>query len=187
MKKMVLFLAMAITFVSATGQIVKYVDLGLSVKWADRNVGASSPSDYGDLLEWGALKESQHYAKVDFDISGNPQYDAATAAWGDGWRLPTKQEMEELVEKCKWEWTTQGGHSGYRITGPNGNSIFLPAAGWRLEDSEINYDGVSATYWSSTPDDSYPDTAYNLFFNIDEREVFWTNNDYGRCVRPVCD
>ncbi len=127
----------------------EWVDLGLSVKWATCNVGASSPSDYGYLLEWGALNESQDYAKVNNEIGGNPQYDVATATWGSSWRLPTEHELQELIDKCEWECATEGRHDGYRVTGPTGNSIFLPAAGLRIESERYDV-GDYGGYWSST-------------------------------------
>ncbi len=190
MKKIFLFLVMAITFAGVSAQTVEYVDLGLSVKWADRNVGASNPSDYGNMLEWGAIEEFQHYAEVDFNITGNPQYDAATAKWGGAWRLPTKTEMEELVNKCTWIWTSQGGHNGYRVTGPNGNSIFLPAAG-RRSGSECYSIGDYGCYWSSTPHESFSSASYYLNFSRDRdrnmRNIDWFICSSGVSVRPVCD
>lgn len=145
--------------VSTTGNTInghEYVDLGLSVKWAACNVGASSPEDYGNYYAWGETatkaeyteSNSKTYGKTMGDISGNPQYDAARANWGGTWRLPTKAEFNELY-KCKWKWTTQGGRNGYRITGLNGNSIFLPAAGWRSGSSLYDAD-TNGRYWNST-------------------------------------
>ena len=146
--------------VSTTGNTInghEYVDLGLSVKWAACNVGASSPEDYGNYYAWGETatkakyteSNSKTYGKTMGDISGNPQYDAARANWGGTWRLPTKAEFDELVNKCKWEWTTQGGKKGYRVIGPSGNSIFLPAAGWRSGSSLYDAD-TNGRYWNST-------------------------------------
>lgn len=113
------------------------IDLGLSVLWADRNVGASS--SYGN---------GNYYT---FDEAGS-----AVRSMGSGWRLPTKAELEELNSKCSWSWTG----SGYRVTGPNGNSIFLPAAGWSRGGSEYNVD-IIGNYWSSTPIGS--DHAYCFY------------------------
>lgn len=161
----------------------EWVDLGLSVLWATCNVGASSPSDYGNYYAWGETTTKSSYTEDNSrtykvrmgDISGNPKYDAATANWGEGWRMPTRKELEKLVRKCDWQWTTQGGHNGYKVTGPNGNSIFLPAAGWR------------AGYWSSTPNGSNTQNAYSL--NLDSRlyYVAWPYRNYGQSVRPVSD
>ncbi len=87
----------------------EWVDLGLSVKWATCNVGASSPSDFGGYYAWGELTEKSSYTEENSktygdssisDIGGNPQYDVATATWGSSWRLPTEHELQELIEKC---------------------------------------------------------------------------------------
>ncbi len=165
----------------------EWVDLGLSVKWATCNIGASNPSDYGDMLKWGVFEEFKHYAEVRYDIGGNPQYDVATATWGSRWRLPTMGELEELIDKCEWKWTAEGGHDGYRVTGPNGNSIFLPAAGWRNGSERYYYVGDRGYYWSSTPDGSNSVGAYYLYFNLFNRVVDWNYRSYDMSVRPVCE
>ena len=118
------------------------------------------------------------------DISGNPDYDAAAAIWGGTWRLPTQAEMQELVDECTWTWTSNEGNNGYDITGPNGNSIFLPAVGWRGESS-LGSDGEDGYYWSSTPDESDASSAYTLYFSSFGYFVDWYGRDYGRGVRPV--
>lgn len=172
----------------------EWVDLGLSVRWATCNVGASSPSDYGDYYAWGETKTKSSYTEgnsktynvVMPDISGEPKYDAATANWGEGWRMPTDEELEELIGKCDKQWTTQGGHNGYKVTGPNGNSIFLPAAGWRYRRSLFNA-GDGGYYWSSPPYGSDALGAYCLFFFSGHLSVDWFSRDYGRSVRPVSD
>lgn len=172
----------------------EWVDLGLSVLWATCNVGASSPSDYGNYYAWGETKTKSSYTKgnsktdnvVMPDISGEPKYDAATANWGEGWRMPTDEELVELIDKCDWQWTTQGGHNGYKVTGPNGNSIFLPAAGWRYGTS-LNLAGDNGYCWSSTPLGSNTLYAYSLYFGSGYRNVGWGNRYGGRSVRPVSD
>lgn len=173
----------------------EWVDLGLSVLWATCNVGASSPSDYGNYYAWGETEikssytkdNSKTYRKMDMiDISGNPQYDAATANWGEGWRMPTKEELEELVDKCDWQWTTQGGHNGYKVTGPNGNSIFLPAAGWRY--GTLYGAGDYGNCLSSTPPyGSNTEEAYSLLFSSVGHGVGRNSRSYGQGVRPVSD
>lgn len=172
----------------------EWVDLGLSVLWATSNVGASSPSDYGDYYAWGETKTKSSYTEgnsktynvVMPDISGEPKYDAATANWGEGWRMPTDEELEELIDKCDWQWTTQGGHNGYKVTGPNGNSIFLPAAGWRYVSS-LNNAVDSGLYWSSTPGGSGTLDSYGLLFFSGGRNVDWSLRYGGQSVRPVSD
>ena len=186
-----------------TGQIsgYDYVDLGLSVKWATCNVGASSPSDYGNYYAWGETRTKSDYDSsnsVTYDLSvaelkscgiigtdGNltPACDAARVNWGGTWRMPTLDEMKELTEKCTW--TSQGGHNGYRVTGPNGKSIFLPAAGYRSDTSLIDA-GFSGYYWSATPHSNCGDVCY-LEFNL--VCYYWDGNNrgYGQAVRPVSD
>ena len=170
----------------------QWVDLGLSVKWATCNVGATSPSDYGNYYAWGETRTKSEYTEdncstngVDLgDISGDVRYDAARANWGGTWRLPTQAEMQELIDKCMWTWTSQGGHNGYRVTGPNGSSIFLPAASYR-NGSSLYYAGYLGYYWSSTPDESDARNAYDLDFSSSGHGLYWVGRDYGRSVRPV--
>lgn len=124
------------------------VDLGLSVKWASCNVGANKPEEYGSYYAWGETSERLYttraqyayydsktdtYTNIGSNISGTG-YDVARAKWGGNWRMPTRAEMEELVNKCTWTWTTHNGVKGQLVTGPNGNSIFLPDAGDRLDE-----------------------------------------------------
>ena len=171
----------------------EYVDLGLSVKWATCNVGASSPTDYGNYYAWGETREkisyrgnnSVTYEKGLGDIAGDSRYDAATANWGEPWRLPTKDEIDELLDECTWEWTTQGGHKGYRVMSKkNSNSIYLPAAGRRYGLS-LYYAGEIGVYWSSTPYESNAHHAYYIFFNISEHYRSCNLCSVGHPVRPV--
>ncbi len=185
-----------VTESSGTGTINghDYVDLGLSVKWATCNVGASSPSDYGNYYAWGETStkssyteaNSKTYGKDMGDIAGNPSYDAARANWGGSWRLPTLEEIDELVDRCDATWTTMNGHNGRKVTGPNGNSIFLPAAGWRYGTS-LNNTGESGYYWSSTPYESSTNDAYDLNFDAGYFSGDWNGRCYGLSVRPVSD
>lgn len=130
---MLSFIGMA-TF-AQTG--VTYVDLGLSVSWATCNLGASKPEGYGNYYAFGELSEKATFTETNYkylnkqmvDYSGDPKFDAATYVLGKDWRTPTKQEMQELSILCEWEWIKLNGITGYKVTGPNGNSIFLPAAG----------------------------------------------------------
>ena len=183
-----------------------YVDLGLSVKWATCNVGASQPEDYGDYFAWGetetkseytegnsatyglSISELQSQGYIDGAGNLNPQYDAARAKWGGTWRMPTKAEMQELIDKCTWTWTTQNGVNGYNVKGPNGNSIFLPAAGCR-NGSSLNFAGSGGYYWSSTPYGyGFDGNAYGLDFysggqDMDSGYLRY----YGLSVRPVVE
>lgn len=118
-----------------------YVDLGLSVKWATCNLEANNPWDYGDYYAWTSSKST----------------------WGSSWRMPTKQEMEELLT-CKIEWTIYHGTGGYRVTGPNGKSIFLPASGMTFDAGGTTFDiDEEARYWSSTY--SANSEAYELYLS----------------------
>ena len=178
----------------------EYVDLGLpsGLKWATCNVGASSPEDYGDYFAWGETSpkaeytfgNSITYGEQMSDISGNAQYDAATANWGGSWRMPTKEEMQELVDYCEWEWTQVNGVYGSKVIGPNGSCIFLLAAGYR-HGSSLYYEGDYVRYWSSTPDDGYEYfydlSAYYLNFDDGYERVNRDRRYYGLPVRPVSE
>ncbi|MCD7721667.1 MAG: zinc-ribbon domain-containing protein [Prevotellaceae bacterium] len=171
-----------------------YVDLGLSVKWATCNVGASSPEGYGSYYAWGETSTKSSYDEDNSrtwevsmgSIAGNPSYDAARANWVGTWRLPTADEIDELTDKCKWTWTTVGGHNGYKVTGPNGNSIFLPAAGFRCGASLLDA-GEYGFYWSATPIESYTRHAYELYFGSGYFYRYGASRDYGQSVRAVSE
>ena len=170
----------------------EYVDLGLpsGLKWATCNVGANSPEEYGNYYAWGEVlpkeeyiqSNSLTYGKQMDDISGT-QYDAATANWGGDWRMPTKAEQEELLNNCTWTWTTQNGVNGYKVIGPSGASIFLPAAGNR-GGSSLNSAGSLGCYWSSAPH-SGTNLAYTLRFDSGSRNTGHNNREFGCSVRPV--
>ena len=172
----------------------EYVDLGLSVKWATCNVGASSPEDYGDYYAWGETKTKssyyeencETYGKSIGDIKGTSR-DVAHVKWGGSWRMPTKAEFDELMNKCTWTWTTQGGHEGYKVTSrKNGNSIFLPAAGYRGGTS-LDRREEDGSYWSSTPYESGTQYAYGLNFFSSNHLTGWGYRGYGLAVRPVAE
>ena len=172
----------------------EWVDLGLpsGLKWATCNVGASCPEEYGDYFAWGETSTKSNYDydncasmyKSWGDIGGNSSRDAATANWGGSWRMPTKAEFEELKDNCTWTWTTQNGKNGYKVTGKNGQSIFLPAAGSRDGDT-LCRDGEGGYYWSSTPADS--DYACDLYFLEGGQAMNWCLFYYGLSVRPVLE
>lgn len=185
----------------------EYVDLGLpsGLLWATCNVGATSPEDYGDYFAWGETETKDDYSTsnsltygvsisdlqsrgiIDGNNNLTPQYDAATANWGGSWRMPTKDEMQELVDHCEWEWTQVNGVNGYRVTGTNSNSIFLPAAGYR-HGSSLNGAGNVGWYWSSTPrDGNYGRNAYYLSFTDGGEYVYDFFRDYGQTVRPITE
>lgn len=128
------------------------VDLGLSVKWADLNVGASTASDYGWLTLWGdasgeVFKTDVSFSSYPMVISSDMRYDVAQAQWGGRWRMPLLAEWQELINRCTWVITQRDGVLCYCVTGPNGNSIYLPAAGYRSGSSKYKI-GVDGHYWS---------------------------------------
>ena len=174
----------------------EYVDLGLpsGKKWATCNVGANKPEDYGDYYAWGEVRTKIEYTKNNSvtygkkynDIKGNPQYDVVRKNWGGTWRLPTKMELKELINECTWKWTKQHNVNGYNVTGPNGNSIFLPAAGDRYGTS-LYGDGNYGFYWSSTPYDGDDYNAYRLYFHDGGEYVYDSSRGYGLTVRPITE
>ncbi len=169
----------------------EYVDLGLSVKWATCNVGASSPSDYGSYFAWGETSTKSSYDNSNCvtmqkslgDIAGDERYDAARANWGSSWRLPTYDEISELIKQCKWTWTTQGNINGYMVIGPNGNSLFLPAAGL-CRGSSISRGG-GGNYWCSFPNVGSTQSAHGLGFSKDGYYRMSYGRADGQSVRPV--
>lgn len=167
------------------------IDLGLSVKWASYNVGASSPEDYGGLYLWAdptgektITNDDDHpSSNIPENISGT-QYDIARAKWG-GWRLPKPEEFIELCERCNWDWIKYKGVNGYLVTGPNGNRIFLPAAGNSFFGETIDQ-GSSGRYWSGTKLGSTG--ASCLGFDSDNRHPLGGSSYcFGNSVRPVSD
>ncbi len=173
----------------------EYVDLGLSVMWATCNVGANSPSEYGDYFARGETEPKSEYTEENSvtykkkrmgSIADDPQYDAARTNWGGIWRLPTTEEIDELIDKCECERTTYGGTKGYKVTGPNGNSIFLPATGWRSESSLYDA-GEEGIYWSATPCEDIAYGTYGLGFLSYNFFGFWDYRYYGQTMRPVSE
>lgn len=178
------------------GRVANAIDLGLSVKWASWNVGASKIGDYGGL--YGAadptgLKTStsysDYYYKNGTNICGT-EYDLASVKWQGAWRLPTMTELKELKEKCTWTFNvTIDGVLGATATGPNGNSIFIPYAGIRIGTS-VSYKNDHASLWSgecgaSPYSHGYKDLDVNYTtkggFQMDGSE-----NYTGQSIRPVC-
>ncbi len=147
-----------------------FVDLGLSVKWASANIGADTPSAYGRTFTWGetnkrGVPESEKKRVLNDllkeNIAGNPNFDMAQACWKGTWRLPTKEEFEELIEKCECNWLDN--MKGMLFIGPNKNKLFFPAAG-----SAVNYvsiqQGTSGFYWTASPDtEAGCSYAFNFF------------------------
>ena len=171
----------------------QYVDLGLlsGLKWATCNVGADSPEEYGGYYAWGETETKAEYTQgnsVTFgqqlsDISGNAQYDAATANWGGTWRMPTKDEIRELIYNCSWTPETQNGVDGFKVTGSNGNYIFIPASGYR--DGSSSYIYGECYYWSSTPHQYSSDYSYILYSDYEYQSEDMNYRYRGLTIRPV--
>lgn len=189
---------------SFTTETHAYVDLGLSVKWATCNIGASSPEEYGDYFAWGETEPKEvyvwstykwcngsqntltkyctnkEYGAVDNKITLELEDDAAHVNWGGEWRMPTKAELEELRTKCTWLPAKINGVSGREITGPNGNTLFLPYSGYC---SEGKYPGGGTGHsWSST---SSAYNAYKLVYSWDGYYVFADLRCFGFTIRAV--
>ncbi len=170
----------------------EWVDLGLpsGLKWATCNVGANSPEDYGDYFAWGETTPNSSYTSSDYNYSSNPttlplSMDAAYTNWGTSWRMPTHAEVKELEDNCTGTWTTQNGVKGYKVTSKtNGNSIFLPAAGYR-DGSYLIYAGSYGDYWTSSLYTDSSNYAYYLSFSPDFLSSNLNNRYRGRSVRPV--
>ena len=188
---------------------VEAVDLGLSVKWANMNVGAEKDSGFGTYFAWGETKPKNYYSwgtyawskgdsnfllrytATDKMVKLLPTDDAARTNLGGDWRMPTMAEFEELADpnKCTWEWITKDGVNGYKVTGKKtGNSIFLPITGFRFY-AEAQFRGIKGYYWTSTLYSGNPFTAWCLEFDFSDVKVdignLSSNRFSGRCIRAV--
>ena len=172
----------------------KWVDLGLpsGLKWATRNIGASSPEDYGDYFAWGESWSKDFFSKFYSnygwemgDISGDPQHDAAVALWGDGAHVPTETESRELIEHCAITPSMRNHVRGWLVTGPNGNSIFFPSSGHMIFDSFYCLE-QAAYFWISQPGgDRQNFFAYILNFSDEGLNLDSIHRFYGCAIRPV--
>lgn len=183
------------------------VDLGLSVNWRGWNIGAQHSYEDGDYYAWGERTTKNEFSwntyfdnpytesnqwkgcSLNSDISASLDYDPSKYLPNDSWRMPTREEMQELLDKCNWVWTEVNSVNGYNITGPNGNSIFLPANGL-ADGTEINNKGSYGSYWTSTPQIATEGkaTASTLYFyGSSLKSQQWANRYGGRAVRPVKD
>ena len=194
----------------------QWVDLGLSVLWAGWNVGADSPEEPGGYYAWGEITEKNSYTWdnyryveefwcVEYGEGGKEyrwpewigtfigreisctSYDVARAEWGDGARLPTRGDILELHLKCDFEYGTYNGVAGNYVTGPNGNSIFLPFTGdyWPYDDNRLG-DLNMGYFWSGTYDDSNRNNAILLVCNENAvRTEGFSHRAMGATVRPV--
>ena len=172
---------------------VQLVDLGLpsGTLWADRNVGADSPEAAGDYFRFGETtpftEDSPKYVYGDIteSIAGTDR-DAATVNLGATYRMPTLDQIKELIDECEWEWTKQNGVKGMKVTGPNGNNIFLPASGYRDNSSGSLINVGSYGYcWSASPNG----TNYGHYLYFNSGSWYWYSNyrAHGFPVRPVAE
>ena len=190
----------------------EYVDLGLpsGTLWATMNVGALAPHDFGDYFLWGETSPkpvydwstykwcdgsaesltkyctSSDYGMVDNMVELQPEDDAAYVNWGPSWRTPTIEQFQELIDNCNWESISNHGVNGNWITGPNGNKIFLPCAGYRKDGSYLGA-GDFGFYWSRTLSNR-PDLAYSLHFmkiGTSANQCTADYRAYGGTIRPV--
>ena len=191
------------------------IDLGLSVKWATFNVGATKPEDFGGYYSWGETDKKRDYdwdiykwcnggeytmtkycnkssyGTVDNKTTLDPEDDVAHVKWGGNWRMPTDEEVSELVENCEWSWTCVNNVYGYKVKGSNGNSIFLPAAGYYVDEEYRNaHENPSYSYygfyWSNKLGNN---NNYGLGLSFNKGYIEYAGyNDRknGHCVRPVC-
>lgn len=189
----------------------EYTDLGLSVMWATMNVGAAKASESGIYVAWGELEPKESYSwknyswgdgngpkfnkyvmdaksSVEGDIDGicklEPQDDAAMHYWGGSWRMPTDEEVTELREKCKWTWVVCDGVQGYCVTGPNGNTIYLPASGYYKDDC-ITLNGLNGCFWTSTLSGRVSSNSYELLIFNGSYIRGSSFRYYGENIRPV--
>lgn len=182
----------------------EWVDLGLSVKWATCNIGAKDPTDKGKFFAWGETEAKNFYSedtyklksfwggykKIGNNIAGT-KYDAAAVQWGGLWRMPTKEEMQELIDSCSWEWTPINGVKG-SIISRNGNHIFLPYT--QSMSGRGLLGNTSGSYWTGTlAEDNFTGCmsyAWGLLFfgsdfqKLDNLSAYRTS---GRLIRPVLD
>lgn len=189
------------------------VDLGLSVKWATFNVGATKPEEYGDYFAWGETEPKENYdwstykhcngskqkltrycnnisyGNNGFTDNENQFYvsedDAAIVNCGGDWRMPTDADWKELRNNCTWTWTTQNGVNGYTVTSYNGNSIFLPAAGY-YNGSSLKSAGSYGNYWANSCRTDYSYYAWYVYFGSSNVAIEGGDRCYGQSVRPVC-
>ncbi len=195
--------------------VPEYVDLGLSVKWATFNVGATKPEEYGAYFSWGEIEKKNDYSWTTYhwcngssntltkyntsdglgDVDSytvlSSADDVAQAKWGGDWRMPTENEMNELLDNCKWTWTRLNGTNGYLVTsmvaGYTSQSIFLPAAGRRI-DQHVDEVGSTGYYWTSSlfTEISYYAMAVTQSFPGGSVSKSPEGRRGGISVRPVC-
>lgn len=211
MKKIQLLLAAIIVVFASCEQKVQlpssgthngheYVDLGLpsGALWATCNVGADAPTEYGDYFAWGETETKRAFSEETYTFYLSPDvlilpYDAAAVNWGEGWRMPSKKEANELCDECTFVRKKINGVAGLLITGPNGNSIFLPANGQKY-DYDVEGAKTEGYYWTTVLDDwfGFDTQAYCLWFatyydGVTDFSCSMNFRELGMGIRPVYD
>ena len=184
------------------------IDLGLSVFWATQNVGASAPEKYGRYFSWGETSTKSRYTMatykwcegkmtlltkyntnsangvVDGKTRLEPEDDAAHQELGESWRMPTIEELEELLDECTLVEIKENNKRGYEVTGPNGNKIYIPSAGYKDSTGDA-LDGFCAIYWTSELYSS--NTRYAASSNLSATNKFinTSSRECGLPIRPV--
>lgn len=202
MKRYSIIAILVVISLAVTAQTLEARDLGLSVDWAYTNLGASKPYEAGGYYGWAdptgletstdVFDSSRNWVS---DLYGGPQppssisgtsLDIAKDQLGDGWRLPTLDELQELMN-CRHRWMKYNNVSGYMFTGPNGNNIFLPAAGCR-DGEEMYYVGAVGYYWTGTlgtDPNMHGQRAHRLYIGAEGINSNPAVRYSGFCVRPV--
>lgn len=190
-----------------SGTNYRLVDLGLSVLWADRNLGAASPQEYGDYYAWGEIEAKTCYDNSHYKWASGPYYnkyntdsefgridnltileygDDAAYRQTEKLRMPTEAEFKELIDQCQWTWTTLNNVHGYQVVGPNGNEIFLPACGWKssCDNYTIDPQGIGY-YWTRELDKSFPCASICLEFKSNFARISVNGRMFGQSIRGV--
>ena len=173
-----------------------WVDLGLpsGTKWATYNVGTKSIHGVGTRIAWGETATKKTFSPNAYTINdqelasyaGDPQYDLATAQWGEGWYTPTLQQWEELIQYCDWDYVMINGINGVLFTSPKTyNTIFLPSTGYTDDETyKLKYTTYNLAYWTSTG--LHTNGAHSYIANYEQGYMTTTNRYVAHCVRPVC-
>lgn len=201
--------------VTVSLHVPEAIDLGLSVKWASFNLGASKPGEYGYYYAWGETEPKENYSwskykfgnsasgpfskyntnstygTVDYNTVLDTEDDVAHVKLGGKWRMPTRAEWYDLIKQCTWTYDKENEVKGVKVTATNGNSIFLPAAGW-WHSSVLEHPNGDGFYWSSSLFSDRPAYAFHIYFFYNlSTGIAWGPTDYYRCyglsVRPVCE
>ncbi|MBR5685428.1 MAG: SUMF1/EgtB/PvdO family nonheme iron enzyme, partial [Muribaculaceae bacterium] len=195
----------------------EWVDLGLpsGTLWATCNIGATKPEGYGDHFAWGETEPKQvydwsnykwgnyyvqgglskyvtgsEYGTIDFDYKTElePEDDAASVNWGSSWCMPSREQQSELYSECSWEWISMNGVNGFLATGPNGNTLFLPAAG-SYEGSSLISEGLNGEYWSRSLRINLAQYSHSIYFYGGDYggsvNMFESTRERGFSVRAV--